>query len=391
MKRILFFFIFFLSCFSCFAQDDIWNPTPSIPNNFIGPLKLKDIYLSAGAVHEPSYIDHGNDQVTINACRVSLYDNENHLGLPRVYEFGPATFTLLNETTNYIVANYNNGNPILQRISDVELINESSIVPILTIYVKAGILHSLNWDTLGKGLSNKLHQRLVKTERYKRELGLILTMKNPGVNLDFVVSAGKVWYGATREDILPVDSSIDSAFLVFPNGTVSTISALNNLNYVVANTLQTLTDNRYAVNWVYRGIEQYKHVYVMLGEGDYSLTDAQTAVAPSPPPLITSHAQLIAKVIIQKNSNSVVSIQSAYDVSFNLATPQVHNELSGLNNGDFQHLTVSEKNVALYGSSTVDLVARNFNCASFTVNGVDVLGNISEALDEILGEWEWKS
>jgi hypothetical protein len=347
MKRFFIFFLFFLCCISCFAQEDIWNPTPQLPNNYIGPNKLKNIYLSAGPTTEPTFIDHGSNVITVNACCISLFDNAEHRGLPKQYNFEPATFTLNVDATNYIVGNYNNGNPILQNITDVELINESNIVPILTIYDKNGFLHSLNWDTVGKGLANKLHQRFVKTDRYRRESGLTMTMSNPGTNLNFTISEGRVWYGATRELIPAINSTTDTILIVYPNGTTSATTALNNMNYY-SGSLQTLTNNRYAVNWVYRGVEQQKHVYIMLGSGDYSLTEAQNAIAPAAPSIITSHAQLIAKVIIQKGSNTVTSLQSAYDVTFNLAAPLVHNELSGLNDGDsYEHLTEIEKSQIL--------------------------------------------
>jgi len=392
------YFVLFFLCISCLvtAGDFIVpvNPPPNILNSSIGPEKLENIYLSAGPTIEPSYVDHGSNVITVNACCITLYDNDHHAGLPKLYDFGIATFTLNVNTTNYIVGKYNNGSPILDLVTDVELINESDVVPILTIYDSAGYLHTLNWNTLGKGLVNKLHQRLVKTARYMREDGVVLVMNNPGVDLTFTVTAGRVWYGASRQPINAVISTTDRVVLVYPNGNTEDITALNNMNYVSSNTKQVLTPNRYTVNWVYRGIEEENHCYVMLGEGDYTLTEAQTAAIPVAPGLITSHAQLVAKVIIKKEALSPTSIQSAYEKTFGFSTAQIHNELSGLNDGDlFEHLTQIEKNQALVGSSTIDFSAKDGDFSgdvniigSFTLNGVDVLGDINAALTEILGE-----
>jgi hypothetical protein len=87
----------------------------------------------------------------------------------------------------------------------------------------------------------------------------------------------------------------------------------------------------------------------MLNSVNATLAQAQSAQPPAAPLLITSHAQLIAKVVIVKNANTVTSLQSAFDVQFNLATPQNHNDLGGLNDGDsYEHLTSDEKTIAAY-------------------------------------------
>lgn len=313
--------------------------------------------VSAGATVEPSFIASTTAGVImVESCCVRLYDNDGFVGVPKEYTFDPATFTLNDETTNYIVADYNGGSPVIRNATDVEEITESDVVPILTIYRKAGFLHSLNWDQLGRGLANKLHQRLVKTARYRRESGIALTV---AADLTFSVSAGKVWYGATRESLMAVESGTDTVLLVSPDGTATTTTKLNNTQYITTGSVvSTLTANRYAVNWVYRGIENQKHVYIMLGTGDYTINAAQNAVAPAAPALITSHAQLIAKVIIQKSSTTPTSQQSAFDTEFSTAASSIHNDLSGLNDGDsYEHLTAAEKTQALVGSTTVDFSA----------------------------------
>ncbi len=352
----------------------------------------KNVYkYSGGATTEPSYVDNGSGSITVASCTVNIWDNPGFIGYPQKYSLPQTAISLTDEATNYIVADYNNGNPVIKNATDVEIITESDVIPLLTIYRRANLLHSLNWDRMGLGLSNKIHQRFVKTERYRRESGLAVTI-DPA--LTFSISAGKVWYGATRQTIQSVESATDTCIIVYPNGTASAVAALDNLHYITTGSvLSELTVNRYAVNWIYRGIENQEHIYIMLGIGDYTLAQAQAAVAPVPPSLITSHAQLVAKVIIQKSAAAVTSQQSAFDTQFSVATASVHNELSGLNAGDFQHLTAAEKAQALIGSSTVDFSANDgaFSgdvdiVGSFTLNGVDVLGDINAALTEILGE-----
>lgn len=336
MKRLLLFVLVMMTCVA--GAEMISDGSGFDP----GALRKSRFRYYGGATTEPSYTVILNHLISVDACCVNLWDNPDFEGYPVNYTFPATEVTLNNNATNYIVADYNGGTPIIKVITNVDLINESSVVPILTIYDAGGFLHTLNWDQLGEGLANKLHQRLVKTQRYQRESGLSMSMSNPGVDLTFEITEGRVWYGATREIIDAVDSTTDLTVLVEPNGNVIPRTTLNNTHYYNSGAYTELTANRYAVNWIYRGIENQKHCYIMLGDGDYKLDEAQSAQPPAAPAIITSHAQLIAKVIIQKDSLNVYSLQSAFDRVFATAGVTNHNDLTGLNEGDYQHLTAAE-------------------------------------------------
>ena len=83
------------------------------------------------------------------------------------------------------------------------------------------------------------------------------------------------------------------------NWTSSTIAQYNNSQYDNGTNLVSLTSNRYAVNWVFRGIENQKHLYIVLGTGDYTINQAEAASVPTLPTTISSHAMLVGKIIVQ--------------------------------------------------------------------------------------------
>ena len=334
MKRYLLLAIMVLVALSAMAES-IQDGTAFDP----GALRKNKFRYYGGATTDPSYTIVGGHVISVNSCCVNLWDNPDFEGYPAQYTFAATELTLNNNTTNYIVADYNGGSPVLKVITNAELITESDVVPILTIYDAGGTFHSLNWDELGLGLPNKLHQRLVKTQRYQRESGLAISL---GANLAFTISEGKVWYGAKRQNVLALDSLTDTVLRVAPDGTLTPITALNNTHFYNGTTYTELLPNKYAINWVYRGIEQEKHCYIMLGDGNYNLADAQIAQPPAAPAIITSHAQLIAKVIIEKDNVVPYSVQSAFDVKFAAASITNHNDLAGLNVDDYQHLTAAE-------------------------------------------------
>lgn len=362
-----------------FACSGLMAAEPDFAPRDPGALRKAVFRYSGGAVQDPTFVDNGAGNITVNSCRVNLWDNADFEGYPKQYDFTATSIDLTDGVINYIVADYNNGSPIIKNTTNVELINESNVLPILTIYRSGLILHSLNWDELGLGLSNKIHQRLVKTQRFARESGL--SVQN--TNLSFVITEGKVWYGATRQTIEAVNSTTDTVLRVAPNGTAVSITAFDNNNYYDGNTLTELTPNRYSVNWIYRGIEQQKHVYVMLGTGDYTLAGAQTAIAPAAPALITSHAVLVGKVIIQKGATTPYSVQSAFDTQFSNAGVTVHNDLTGLNEGEYQHLTITEKDVAINGSDTLDFTAKTVTVADSITVGTPDLTVIGDGLGNV--------
>lgn len=271
---------------------------------------------SAGALELPTFIDNEDSTIQVNACCISLYTDELATELPDKFNFQPATFTLTDNSINYIVANYNNGNPQLQKITDVTTINETTIIPLFTIYRHDTHNHALNWDTLGLSLSNKLHQRLVKTNRFAREYGLSVTTNN----LEFAVSEGRVWYGATFVNLEEINSIDGYVRLICPNGSFTPIITLNNTQYCSNNSIQELNPNRYAVNWIYRSVEMNKTIYVMLGDGNYTLEEAQNANPPATPSVVKNMAILVAKVVYKKDNIVPHSIQSAFDRYYSYAT-----------------------------------------------------------------------
>lgn len=304
---------------------------------------------SNGVVIVPTIVDNGNGSVTISTGTYSLSTNALGIGLISQYEIGGGTFTLTDLTQNYIVADYNDGTPILRLIEDVLLINETTIIPVFSIFRNGNVLHTQWWDSLGNALTNKLHQSIVKTQRYRRESGLSISEYGTR-NLN--LTSGRVWVGAVPVNLDAVLTATDNLSLWYHsagNWTNTIQASYNNTQYDNGTNLVELTNNRYAVNWIYRGVESQKHIYVVLGMGDYSLSDAQGAVVPALPAAISSHAVLVAKLIVQKNAATAISIQSAFNAQFSFSAPAAHNDLTGIQGGitnEYYHLSSAQHTIA---------------------------------------------
>ncbi|MGE5052056.1 MAG: FISUMP domain-containing protein [Bacillota bacterium] len=288
----------------------------------------QNLPLFNGACQIPTITDNGNGSVTIGtgdyhlATEVTGHET-------KVYTLSGGTFTLTNDAQNYIVADYNSGSPLVKLISDVTLINETTIVPVYSIYRNGNFLHTQNWDALGLALANKVHQSIVKTQRYRRESGLALSVSGTR-NLNLTV--GRVWTGAVPISLDAIATATDNLYFWHHTGgnwTSTVTTQFPNTQYDNGTDLVTLTPNRYAVIWAFRGVESQKHLYCVVGTGDYTLTQAEAATLPATPTAINSHAMLVGKIIVQNGTNTPTSVQSAFDTTFGLAPIQNHGDLTG--------------------------------------------------------------
>lgn len=298
-----------------------------------------------GACVVPSFTDNGDGSVTIGSGDYCLSSNANGSGLINTYTIAGNTFTLTNLAMNYIVANYNSGTPVLQNISDVTLINETTIVPVYSVFRNGTVLHRQDWDALGLALANKIHQSIVKTQRYRRQSGLILSESGTR-NLN--LTTGIVWTGAVPITLDAIATATDNLRLWYHSGGVwneSVITQYNNTQYDNGTNLVTLSGagTQYAVNWVFRGVESSKHLYVVLGTGNYNLAQAEAATVPALPEAISSHAVLVGKVIVAENQNTATSIQSAFDTQFSFSTPASHADLTNLDYANSGHTGFAAK------------------------------------------------
>ena len=361
------------------------NDITSLTGNIVGNASF------AGAITVPSIVDNGSGNITVNALDVAIFDNATQGGTAKKYSLSSLTTTLTDGVMNYIVASYNAGTPILKVITDVSQINESSVVPIYSVFRSGSTLHITSWDSLGNGLANKIHQSIVKTQRYRRESGLALGESGA---MNVTVSSGIVWTGANPVSLLSVNSLTDNLIYFQRTGTSSWSpiiqSVYNNLEYFNGTTTVTLTNNRYAVNWVYRGIESQKHIYIVSGEGDYSLPQAQASQPPANlPPQITSHALLVGRIIVLKGAVVATQIDSAFSLTFAGSGVTDHNSLLNLQGGttgEYYHLTSAQNTaVGTLSSTTTNYVLKRsatgfVNSVIFDDGNYVGIGSVSPAV-----------
>ena len=334
-----------LTGYGDFDEDNITKLTLSKYFSLTNPLggwaggKSYDVDLlmgvGTGARCTPEWTNNGNGSITLEDCTFNFYDNEDGMGLPFPMLVSGATVSFTDQVYNYVVASYNGGSPVLSVTTDVSIINETTVLPVLSVLRRGTLLCTTFWDALGSAKLDKLHQSIVKTQRYRRESGLNISVE-PTRRIK--ITNGIVWIGAVKvslNEVFQGDIATTTRFIYKTGGvwTESFTSQFDSTLYQGTTDLQTLTNNMYCVVFVYRGVETQNHIYYVYGTGDYNLSQAQGASVPnSIPAIITSHCVLVGRIIIQKGSDTITEISSAFDVTFSIQ-PGVsnHNDLPNLN------------------------------------------------------------
>jgi hypothetical protein len=120
--------------------------------------------------------------------------------------------------------------------------------------------------------------------------------------------------------------------------------------------------NHYGVFWVFVCTEG--DIYVVYGQGNYTLANAQTAALPnSLPPYMAFNAVPAAKIIVEPATSNFYSVTSLYTTNVGVTPPTTHNSLSGLNLGDYKHLTAAEYSV-IAGAGSIT-TSSQYNLAQF--------------------------
>ena len=329
---------------------DVWTKTTGLYyKNTAGNIEQLDIGANTpGVLSQPTITITGSG-ATFNASSVNavLFSLPGWTGDFRTYVIPAATgLALVDNSANYLVVSYNSGSPVYSVVQNVALIDNSSIVGATLLWRNGTQVHyqPIDW---GRSTASRLNRRLVQTNRYQWASGLALGESTGNV---ITVGAGVVWYGVTQyNETLQTSASSNADFYYHVGGVwnTATVSTYNITQYDDGTALQTLNNGRYAVNWVYRYIDGSglpKLAYV-LGGGNYTLAQAQTSLSPTPPPILSTMAILVGRIIVLKNAATAIQIDSAFTQVFTGSTVTLHNDLGGLQGGtanEFFHLTNAE-------------------------------------------------
>jgi len=321
-----------------------------------------------------NWVSNGNGSVNLPAVQVALYNNSSYTEPVQVYTVSSGVTgsggiaALTNNDTNYIYIEYNNGSPRWGVSTDNSFINGSDVDLCYLIYRADNFVHVLDFGNEGAGLPNKISNRIVAVNRFGRESGFSLGLS--GATGVVTLTSGVAWNGTNRQSLVAVNSQDDIFFKSFHSGGTwvytTTGDTINNTYYDDGTDIVSGTTSKYLVNWYFRGQEVNDHLYEVYGTDEYdSVAEAQLSIEPSLPELITSHAFLTGRIIVQVGATTGL-VESAFVQVFQSTQVTQHNDLTSIQGGtagQYYHLTASE-----YSNNAYTNVDNNFSVGQ-TISG----------------------
>ena len=319
-----------------------------IDSEYIG----EEVYQNAGIVDPTDYIvDNGNGTINMLESTVSIYSNNEYKGKLLQYKVPVLNrLPLTDLKENYVVVNYNAGNPEYRVLLNDASINESDVIPIATILRASTRLYITPWANLSEGLPNKLHARLVKTERYKIEEGLSGSIGSSDEVLD---SNGVVWLGGIRLE-LPSFNSSDISGVLFDvhmhNSSGDWVYTGHMPKAPIAlydnksGSLVKTPDDKYCISWFYRYVGVDRNYVTALA--DEHLFDSLEAardheLTVSKPSYINTQYVYIGR-LISKGDSSEKYFDRIAKVSYNTSPVTSHDALSNVQGNGQIHISGTE-------------------------------------------------
>lgn len=366
------------------GTDDTSIPTSKAINDVI---EARRILLNAGTITRPT-VTFGTNTFTITTCDCYLYSTPNFNGTINKYTIPQLTNQAITTNTYYyVMISYNSGTPIYTITTDNTIANHSDTIQVCQVIHEqpaGGIIDNYNVFFVGEyglGLSNKISHRLIHTERFGYESGLALSETGTRyIN----VTDGMLWYDGSEISIALTNSNTTNYhfyYLVSSVWNANLQASYNNTQYNNAGNLASLGSNKYAVNWIFRSIlDSNLTLFVVLGNGDYTLAQAQASTIPTIPTVISKSSILVGRIIVKKGDSVATQIDSAFTKSFSASGIGNHNDLAGLQGGVVNTYNHSDQPIntadspVFTGKWTFGGITNN---KSFTGLNTTITGNIT--------------
>lgn len=334
------------------ATDDVIIPIQILGSPTIADTKTyHDNIGSVGVFTDYTITDNGDGTVSVPTMQGMIRaTNSDSAELISISAPISATLALTDLVDNYIYVEYNSGTP--QIVADTtQRTDHNTNISVAKIYRSGTVAHINELEHTHLGASvHHLADRFFAVDPYARETGGVVSATG---TRNFAITAGTFWHGMESFNTTASDTSATEDFRYYYRDGIggwtqqtAQTQIHNTLYDDGSGTLATLSNNKYAVHWLY--LELDSDLVVLYGRGDYTLLNAQRAQPPSDvPPEVETHGFIMGKVIIQKSASVFEEIDSAFDLVFTGTGVVPHNDLASLQGGastEYYHLDLTEFN-----------------------------------------------
>jgi len=303
---------------------------------------------SAGIIDGGSVTDAGSGKANTSELHGIFKTTDSATGENRFFKIAAQTdIDLTDNSINYIIATYHATTPTITA-SVTNTSNGHTIFALGKVYREGDTL-----DIINSGLTiYDVTMRAQEHHLIEAKLHFVsgATVSATGTR-NIAVSAGIMYAGNNKIATLAMDSNAatpDTFEYYYYNGSAwveSDETQIDNQQYNnTASGLADLSNNKYGVHWVFKGTD--KSTYVVYGQGNYTLTEAQNATVPaSLPTHISECGVLRAKIILEEDGTVFEELDQVSTTMFNTSSPSNHNDLGSIDGGaadEYYHLTSAQ-------------------------------------------------
>jgi hypothetical protein len=301
---------------------------------------------SSGAIQGFAITNNGDGTVNIATGTAYLRTtNDPYAPLIRYVIPAVTNLALTDNANNFVLVDYNGGSPALTVSISAGTVNTTTNS---IAYVISRVGTTLDYISLvGQNVdaNAKLRRRFLNSEGLRRANGAVLTASNRNL----ILTSGLYYSGLIEVPTPAFNTSTGSTFTyAYENTGVWTRTTgntqINNTQYSLNGVLTSIPTNDYRVDYTYILADNPSKLYVLMGTTTYA-NISLARLAPVPTNLPSELQVLgtrVGRTIIQKDATTTETT-SEFATIYQAGTATLHNDLGGLNMGDFQHLTVAEK------------------------------------------------
>lgn len=244
------------------------------------------------------------------ACTAYLWNSATFTGVFSSYNIATASFTLVDNSVNYIGINYNSGSPVYALYVDQSSFNYSSIIPVCAVMYFNSELNVIPMGSAGDGLPEKL----LLNQYYRKEFDITTNFTlAEGAERYVELGALTVSNGVDTVSCLSMDTETaeNDMWLWYKDATStwqrSQNNQINNTQYQGAGTgLQSLGTGEFVINYIYRVIDDTNLLIFNILSGKFAtLAEAKESdMITDLPDIIKEGAVLVGRMIVQKDSDA---------------------------------------------------------------------------------------
>lgn len=306
---------------------------------------------SPGLVDGGGFTDNGGGVLGYSSMRIAIRPTDSDVATLYMADVSAGTVLIPNDSaTRFVGVQYNGGTPsVVTKTADTW--DYDTEFPLGEVANLGGTLFPLfNPYKVGDPTTNII-QRLDAQAYAVRSADGGMELSTVGITRNLAMTAGTLWTRLNDHPVVARNSSTVPLYRVTPTGGTPPLSFTPgvtqwpNTQFVSGTTLTTMTNNHWAVLWVFvnvgTGAWGFAH-----GTAEYN--QAAGASVEQVPAYLTANFLrqniLVGRLIFQKSADTAI-IESAFTRVFSTQAVSNHNQLSGLQGGslnDYQHLTAAQ-------------------------------------------------